>query len=181
MLISMLALLAINAFAEQTIEKCQNEGGNWQYANRVGDNCDSTVSTLNEHGVVMSTRNLNNPNVDPEDQELQQRRRDARILKRYSNIQAIEFERSRKLAEVDRQLSVNQRLISDLDSDMQMLMSQTPTDESKLALSERERAAERYLLKQVQLNTKLDDINREYSDIIEYYNQAKARRIVNSE
>ncbi|MEE9446639.1 MAG: hypothetical protein V3V09_01675 [Arenicellales bacterium] len=165
------------ALAENVIEKCQDSQGKWQYGNYATEKCQSIISTLSHQGVALRQRELL-PNkrakiLSPSPEQIT---KDQQILRRYSSVDAIDYEQARKIASIDTLLKVNQRMLDDLDADIALLLTKPYSDIARFGLLERERALDAHQLQRVELNIKVNKVILSYENITTHYLQAKARK-----
>jgi len=177
LLVMQVALVPTAVVAQvEIIRKCQDLDGNWYYGSDINQACDSTVSILNQNGLIIRQQSPFRAVSLQQLQQLQrQRAADNLILRRYSSIESIKLERARKLAELNRQQQVNSELIDKMDRDAQQLINRDNPAAAD-ALEERRTAVTIYRSKRKRLNGQIQSLDTSYESITSKYLEALSRK-----
>jgi len=160
----------------EIIQKCQDLNGNWYYGSGINRACDSTISILNQNGLIIRQQSpFRAVSLQQQQQMQRQRATDRLILRRYSSIESIKLERARKLSELNRQQQINSELIDKMDRDAQQLINQDSPAASS-ALQERRSAVTIYRNKRKRLNTQIQSLDISYERITSSYLEALSRK-----
>jgi len=171
-------LLATTASAQSLagIQKCQDENGRWFYGGSAASRCRSAITTLNLNGIVISTRDPFKPRSGLQQAAIvQQQKNDLRLLRRYSSLTAIGLEKTRKLAELENQQSINFDLIQKLKNELQNMVELNTTNRD-VEIDERRQVIRQYQSRRDTLSRKVEQLNAGYSLLSSDYMQAQARQ-----
>ena len=170
-------LVSITALAQAPgqFQKCQDAEGQWHYGSRVNAGCQSSISVHNSGGVILRQ---NNPFRPASSIQLlavkQQQLSDQRLLQRYSSLSSIELEKERKLAELQKQKTINLELIDKMSEDIQAL-EKLNSLASESTLQERHSVIRQYQSKDYNLSDKITALSYDYDLLVTDYLQAQLR------
>lgn len=178
LLLITVALTPVAALAQQigSIQKCQDAQGKWYYGSSINAACLSSISTLNQNGIVIQQRNLLYRSTEMEQQAIaEQKASDLKLLRLYSSLHSIEQEYARKVEALRKQQGINLELIEKMDSDIQKIVA-TENPESQSAVAERESAIRLYQSTYLKLNRQITQLSAKYDGISSNYLQAQSRQ-----
>ena len=157
------------------IQKCKDQAGQWQYGSRVNAGCQSSISELNNNGIIINQSEPFKPASGLQVLALkQQQLLDQSLLRHYSSVKSIEQEKQRKVSELTNQQSINLEIIEKMGSEIHELKALSSLT-AQSAFRERLTAINQYLNRHESLSKKLEKTTTEYNQLISDYLQALSR------
>lgn len=129
------------AHAQLIIKKCQTKEGTIRYSSIADKSCQPEISILNEQGALLRQhKSINSKLFKPKKNTSPP----LHILTQYSSVKAIEIEQTRKLAEINKQQTINRQITNGLIKDIELLQGNPKTKEAKQAIEERKNAVDNF-------------------------------------